>query len=62
MSKETVQNLIEVYNTLYSFPVAGSMVVPMAQVQVTLQKVIADIGRELGEEVVSNINTSEVTQ
>lgn len=41
MQKETLQNLIEVHNTLYSFPVAGAMVIPMAQVLATLQNIIS---------------------
>ena len=40
MSKSDLQELIEVHNAIYTIPVAGAYVVPMAQALVTLKQII----------------------
>lgn len=51
MTKENLQNLIEVHNILYRSPVNGASVVPMAHVLVTLQKIIQEEANDLAETV-----------
>ena len=49
MSKSDLQELIEVHNAIYTIPVAGAYVVPMAQALVTLKQIIGRLAREMTE-------------
>lgn len=50
MTKEHLQNLVDVHNILYNSPVSGSSIVPMAQAILKLQTVIKDLNAELSTE------------
>ena len=49
ISKSDLQELIEVHNAIYTIPVAGAYVVPMAQALVTLKQIIDRLAREMTE-------------
>lgn len=47
MTKENLQDLIDVHNILYNSPVVGNSIVPMAQAILKLRGVISTLNEEL---------------
>lgn len=62
MTKEHLQNLVDVHNILYSFSVSGQAIIPMAQVLVTLQNVIRDVSEEINIKIETPTSDTEVVQ
>lgn len=50
MTKENLQDLIDVHNILYNSQVVGNSIVPMAQAILKLQGVIGALSTELSTE------------
>ena len=54
MNQKTLNDLIGIHNILYKFPVAGSTVIPMAQILMTLKHII--------EENASNVSSDNTVE
>lgn len=50
MNQKTLNDLIEIHNILYKFPVAGSTVIPMAQILMTLKHIIEENASNMSSE------------